>query len=97
MKSVFISYNKAVSESVREIIDRQRIRGFTQWETVMGRGSFKGEPHMGSHTWPSTNAVIITIVEDEKVAPLLEALRSLDNAAPMQGIRAYVWNIEDQL
>ena len=34
------------------------------------------------------------IVEDEKVAPLLDAFRKLDSQTKMQGSRAFVWNIE---
>ncbi|MCD7963039.1 MAG: hypothetical protein LUF90_05710 [Rikenellaceae bacterium] len=97
MKSVFISYNQALTDPVNAIMDRLHIRGYTKVETVHGRGSFTGEPHMGKHTWPAMNSAIITIVNDDKVRPLLDALRKLDSRTEMQGLRAFVWNIEDQL
>ena len=97
MKAIFISYNKALSEAVMTILDRQRIRGYTQWETVTGRGSVNGEPHLGNHTWPSSNSAILTIVGDDKVEPLLSSLRKLDAQTEMQGARPFVWNIEGQL
>lgn len=97
MKAAFISYNQAMSEMVMNIIDKQRLRGYTQWENVLGRGSFTGEPHFGTHTWPALNHAILTITKDEKIEPLLEALRDLNSKAEEQGIRAFVWNIEDQL
>lgn len=97
MKAVFISYNQALTEVVSFILDRQMIRGYTKWETVHGKGSFNGDPHFGSHTWPSLNSAMITIIEDEKVEPLMEALRKLDKKAEEQGIRAFVWNIEGAL
>ena len=40
------------------------------------------------------NASILAIVDDEKVAPLMDAFRELDAATRMQGSRAFVWNIE---
>ena len=43
------------------------------------------------------NASILAIVEDAKVAPLMEALRQMDAATKMQGSRAFVWNIESSL
>lgn len=95
MKAVFIVYNQALSDVMMGIIDRQNIRGYTQWDTVLGRGSEKGEPHMGSHTWPSKNTAIMMIVEDRKVAPLLEKLRELDEQTTEQGTRAFVWEITD--
>ncbi len=94
MKAVFISYNQALTERIYKILDEQSIRGFTKWDLTEGRGTFDGEPHYGTHTWPSMNSSIMTIIEDEKVAPLMEALRKMDEKTKMQGSRAFVWNIE---
>ncbi len=94
MKALFISYNQALTERVHKILDDLSIRGYTKWALTEGRGSVDGEPHQGTHTWPSMNASIMAIVEDEKVAPALEALRKMDEATKMQGSRAFVWNIE---
>ena len=96
MKAVFIAYNKALSDAVITVLDRQHIRGYTNWDTV-GRGTEWGEPHMGSHAWPAVNSTIITIVEDSKVAPLLHALKLLDKEREMQGLKAYVWNVEEHI
>ena len=43
-------------------------------EVAEERGSVDGEPHYGTHAWPSVNASILAVVGDEQVAPLLEAL-----------------------
>ena len=89
MKAVFLSYNQALTDRVNAILDEQGIRGFTKWALTEGRGSVDGEPHYGTHAWPSMNASILAIVDDEKVA-----FRELDAATKMQGSRAFVWNIE---
>jgi hypothetical protein len=93
MKAVFISYNQALTDRVNRISDDQGIRGFTRWALTEGRGSVDGEPHYGSHAWPSMNSSVLAIVEDEKVDPLLEALRKMDSVTKMQGSRAFVWDI----
>ncbi|MBE6195816.1 MAG: hypothetical protein E7137_01815 [Rikenellaceae bacterium] len=93
MKAVFISYNQALTDRVNKILDDQGIRGFTRWALTEGRGSVDGEPHYGTHAWPSMNTSILAIVEDQKVDPLLEALRKMDAATKMQGSRAFVWDI----
>jgi len=64
MKAVFIVYNQALTERVASMLDRLNARGFTQWQTVTGRGSKTGEPHMGTHTWPALNTAVMTIVDD---------------------------------
>ncbi len=97
MKALFISYNQALTDRIQEILDRRGIRGFTKWALTEGRGSFTGEPHYGTHTWPSMNSSVLAIVEDDKVGPALEALRALDAELSMQGCRAFVWNVEGQL
>ena len=40
------------------------------------------------------NASLMAIVDDEKVAPLMEAFREMDAATKMQGWRGLVWKIE---
>ena len=94
MKAVFLSYNQALTDRVHAILDEQGIRGFTKWALTQGRGSVDGEPHYGTHAWPSMNASILAIVEDAQVAPLMEAFRAMDAATKMQGSRAFGWNIE---
>ncbi len=97
MKSVFIPFNQAYKERIIEILDKLSIRGFTQWETVQGRGTQRGEPHYGDHAWPTMNSAIITIVPDEKVGTLLQRLHELDMKTEAQGLHAYVWNIEQMV
>jgi len=97
MKAVFISYNQALTDRVHAILDRENIRGYSKWETTYGRGSYTGEPHMGSHTWPAMNSSILAIMDDSFVNPLLEELRSLDNETERQGLRAFVWSVEGGL
>ena len=94
MKAVFISYYQAFHEEVLEILDRLEIRGFTFWSEVQGRGSFDGEPHYGSHAWPTLNSALLTFIEDEKVQPLMEGIEKLDLSAPQQGIRGFVLPVE---
>lgn len=94
MKAVFISFYKAFYAEMIEVLDKLEIRGFTFWEEVQGRGSETGEPHYGTHAWPTLNSALIAIIPDEKVDALLQAVRELDATAPQQGIRAFVLPVE---
>ncbi len=97
MKSIFIAYDQAHHEHIIEALDKSGCRGFTSFGTVQGRGSVKGEPHYGSHAWPSLASAIITIVEDSKVEQVLTRLRALDEEKPRLGLRAFVWTVEQTL
>ncbi len=94
MKAVFIVYNQALTERVDELLNHIGARGFTQWQDVMGRGSEKWEPHMGTHTWPALNSAILSVVDDDKAEELLAGVDKLNQAAEAQGIRAFLWNVE---
>lgn len=95
MKTVFISYDQAHHEAIIDVLTRLNCRGFTAFGNVQGRGSKTGEPHYGTHAWPSLAQAILTVVEDSQVAPLLERLKSLDQNKPLLGLRAFVWNVEE--
>ncbi len=94
MKAVFISFYKAFYVEIMEVLDKLEIRGFTFWEEVQGRGTKTGEPHYGTHAWPTLNSAILTFVPSEKVTPLLDEIQKLDESAPQQGIRAFVMPVD---
>lgn len=95
MKSIFIAFDQAYYDQILIILNSNHVRGFTRWEEVQGRGSKTGEPHYGSHAWPTLNSSILTVVEDGKVKPILDDLRALNATSNRMGIRAFVWNVED--
>lgn len=97
MKALFISYNQALTDRVNKILDDFGVRGFTRWALTEGRGTHDGEPHYGTHAWPSMNSSVLAIVEDAQVDPVLDALRAMDSQTKMQGSRAFVWDIEKSM
>ena len=86
MKSIFIAFDQAHYDHIIELLERNNCRGFTAWQSVQGRGSHDGEPHYGSHAWPSQASAIITMVDDH---------RALDAERPKLGLRAFVWSVEE--
>lgn len=94
MKAIFIAYDQAHHEAIVDLLTRSNCRGFTGFGIVEGRGSQTGEPHYGTHAWPSLAQAMITIVEDRQVDTVLGKLRSLDESKPLLGLRAFTWDIE---
>lgn len=97
MKSIFISFDQAYYEQILLILNYNHVRGFTRWEEVQGRGSKTGDPHYGTHAWPSLNSSILTVVNDNKVEILLKELKALDDTSELMGLRAFVWNVEQSI
>jgi nitrogen regulatory protein PII len=94
MKAVMIIYNQAHSSVVTDILDKCTIRGFTKWVDVQGRGSQKGEPHFGTHAWPSKNMATMAVVEEDKLPALIYELKQANDSAEQQGLRAFVWDAD---
>lgn len=97
MKAIFIAFDQAHREHIIEMLERSNCRGFTAWDQVTGRGSETGEPHYGTHAWPSLAGAIMTMVEDHRVDIVLQKLKEFDADRPKLGLRAFVWNIESSI
>lgn len=97
MKALFIAFDQAYYDRIITLLEKSGCRGFTAWREVQGRGSKSGEPHYGSHAWPSMASAIITMVEDHRVPIVLGKLKAFNDERPKLGLRAFVWNVEDSL
>ncbi len=95
MKAAFIAYNQAFIDEVDQILHQLSLRGYSRWDDIKGRGSKTGEPHLGSHAWPSKNMATLCVMDDE-IAPILKKrIQALDNSAPEQGLRIFFWDVID--
>ena len=94
MKAVFIPYNQTYNERILDMLEKMNIRGFTLWDRVQGKGTDTGEPHYGTHAWPTLNTAILTVIPDEKADALLKRLHDMDQETEHLGLHAYVWNVE---
>ena len=63
MKAIFIAYDQAHHENIITLLEKSNCRGFTAFAEVQGRGSKSGEPHYGTHAWPSLAQAMMAFVE----------------------------------
>ena len=97
MKAILITYNQAYYDEIAEVLNTNGVKGYTEWDEIKGHGSDNGEPHLGSHAWPTLNNAVISIVEDDRVDGILQTLHEHDLKAPELGLRAFVWQIEKNI
>ena len=97
MKAIFIAYNQAYNQEIVQLLEGLGQRGYTVWEEIGGRGSETGQPHLGSHAWPTQNHALLSVVKDDLVAPIMQHLRDTDAASPDLGLRAFVLPVEDAI
>ena len=97
MKTIFIAYNQAYNMELADILEAQGCKGYTMWNEITGRGSETGDPHQGTHAWPTLNNAMLSVVPDEKVDAILTGLAAKNEEFPELGLSAFVWNVEKSL
>lgn len=95
MKMVLISYYKGIEDELKEVFSSLGITGYTQWERVLGQGK-TGGPHLGTHIWPKTNALLMVALEDQRALLLMEKVREIKaTLLGKEGIKAFLWPLEE--
>ena len=97
MKAIFIAYNQAYNEEIVNLLEDCGQRGYTLWNEIGGRGSVDGEPHLGSHAWPTQNHAVLTVLDDALVPKVMVRLRKTDSENALLGLRAFVLPVEEAL
>ena len=97
MKAILITYNQAYYDEIAATLNNNGVKGFTEWNEIKGHGSETGEPHYGTHAWPTLNNAIISIVPDEAVEGILKHRKATDRNAPELGLRAFFWTVEGMI
>ena len=97
MKAILITYNQAYYDEIAKVLNDNNVKGFTEWNEIKGHGSETGEPHYGTHAWPTLNNAIISIVPDGAVDGILKQLKEKDKNAPELGLRAFFWTVEGMI
>jgi nitrogen regulatory protein PII len=94
MKLVMIMYNEAINDEVEKILEQNGVEGFTKWTNVYGKGKTSG-PHLGTHVWPKANNVLAVVTEKAAAAKLLKDIRELRKRFAKEGVKAFMWEIEE--
>lgn len=93
MQAILITFDQAHYQNIIDALERLNCRGFTAWPLVEGRGTRTGEPHLGTHAWPSLASAIITVVEDSRAQAVMEKMEQINADRPKLGLRAFQWPI----
>lgn len=97
MKVIFIAYNQAYNMELADVLEARGCKGYTMWNEITGRGSETGEPHQGTHAWPTLNNAMLAAVPDGEVDAILAGLAAKNDEYPELGLRAFVWNVEKSI
>jgi hypothetical protein len=93
-KMIMVAYNEAIEEEVRVAMKKSTLKNYTKINGVFGRGETSGT-HMGDDIWPGRNNIILTTADEAQEKQFLLCVRDLRKKLGKEGIKAFVWNLEE--
>jgi nitrogen regulatory protein PII len=87
-------YNEAINEDVQSLVEQHGVDGFTKWTKVFGKGQSSG-PHLGTHIWPKANNVLAVVAEEGTARKIIQGIREIRKRLAKEGLKAFMWEIED--
>lgn len=94
MKAVLIVHNVAIDEEVNEVLESVGINCYTKFPNTLGRGEIS-EPHLNTDVWPGINCGTFVVIEQVKAKKVMENVRRLREKLGTEGIKAFMWEIDD--
>lgn len=94
MKAVLIIHSAAIDAEVHEALAALGVECYSKFTNMLGRGNHS-EPHLNTEVWPGVNYGTLAVVEPAKAAQIMQATRKLRGTLGGEGIKAFLWEIED--
>jgi nitrogen regulatory protein PII len=94
MKAVMIVHNSAIDSEVTDALTEIGIDRYTKFTNALGKGG-NSPPHLNTPVWPGLNTVTMVILEPAKAAQLMQMVRQMRQKLGTEGIKAFMWQIED--
>jgi hypothetical protein len=94
MKAVLIVHNVAIDRDVNEMLGSAGIDCYTKFTNTLGKGRLS-EPHLNIDVWPGTNYGTFVVVEEAGAGTVMQGVRQLREKLGSEGVKAFMWEIED--
>jgi nitrogen regulatory protein PII len=94
VKMVMISYNEAIDTEVMEVLKKCALKNYTKIMAAFGQGETSGI-HLGNDIWPGRNNILYIVCQDKEAKQILTHIKELRNELGKEGVKAFVWNLEE--
>lgn len=95
-KMVMVVYNEALDDEIMEVLNRCASKSYTKVAGVFGKGNTSGT-HLGNDTWPGRNNILYVASEEKQAEQLLCEVRQLRKSLGKEGIKAFMFSIEEAI
>ncbi len=94
MKAVLIVHNAVIDTEVNEMLRSIGIECYTKFPNALGKGKLS-EPHLDTEVWPGANCGTLVVVDDDRARAAMDAVRRLRQTLGAEGIKAFLWQMEE--
>ena len=94
MKAVLIVHNVVIEEQVTEALESVGIDCYTKFTNVLGKGRLS-EPHLDTEVWPGVNTGTLVVTDQSSAEKIMEKIRQMRVKIGTEGVKAFMWEIED--
>ena len=94
MKAVLIIHNAGIDAEINDLLKAAGVDCHTKFPEVLGRGRLS-EPHLNTEVWPGVNCGTLVVVENGTARVVMDAVRRMRQALGSEGLKAFLWEIED--
>ncbi|MFA5103763.1 MAG: PG0541 family transporter-associated protein [Candidatus Margulisiibacteriota bacterium] len=96
MKGVLIIYAPAIEENVFGAIKRSGVKKYSKFPYLQGVGG-SSEPHLDTQVWPGSNSALFIVTDVQTKDKLMGEVRALKREYAEEGIKAFVWDVEEEV
>ena len=96
MKQLTIVNDVAAGADVHALLEKCGVEAWTRIPRCAGRGPRTGARE-DDHVWPGFNETTVAVLDDDRAAGAMEALRALRDANPRAGLFAWTADVADWL
>ncbi len=94
MKAVLIVHNVVIEEQVNDALASVGIDCYTRFTNVLGKGRLS-EPHLDTEVWPGVNTGSLIVTDQDSAEKIMEKIRQMRVKLGTEGVKAFMWEIED--
>jgi hypothetical protein len=94
MKMVMITYNEAIDMDVMGVLENCGVKNYTRITATYGKGAGSGT-HLGDDIWPGRNNILYVACDEKNAQGLLDCVKALRKRLAKEGIKAFVWDLEE--
>ena len=87
-------YNAAIDEEVSEALESIGVNCYTKFTNTLGKGK-TSEPHLNTDVWPAVNYSTFVVTDEQKAKKIMENIRQMREKLGSEGLKAFMWQIDD--